>query len=114
MRRFHHWLVGCPLVAASLLGCGNCEQTAEDVRAFLEDPANLTCQTDNDCVVVSTQCSGIGFCGQATLSRTASTSKGWRDLSDELEACNDDCSVCTALLLPHCGEGGLCGRAGAD
>jgi hypothetical protein len=96
---------------ASLVGCGDCTDEFEAARAFLEEPANLTCQSDDDCVVVSTGCHTIprGVCGQAQVARRAAESERWSELSAELRDCESgSCAQCLALLGPRCLDG-MCG-----
>ena len=96
---------------AALQGCDtDCGGEYERARQFVEDPANLSCQTDDDCVVVDTGCQefGRGKCNQIGLNRTAATSSKWQRLNQELKDCQgDDCARCAALLIVHCNQG-LC------
>lgn len=106
------WLLvlGMSFGAASLSGCGDCSDEAKAASAFLEDRANLTCQTDADCVVVSTGCArpARSLCGQAALSKAAANSEKWQHLQSDLTNCESNCDVCAAALLPKCSEG-FCG-----
>lgn len=97
---------------SSLAACGDCEDEIESARAFLDDPANLTCQTRDDCVVVGTGCHTFarGSCSQAQLSKAAAASASWSKLSAELDDCQDECAVCAALLSAQCVDG-FCGGA---
>jgi hypothetical protein len=106
-------LLGAVLLAASsaLCACGDCADELEAARAFLEKPANLTCQSSEDCVVVSTGCQTVarGLCGQAHLSRQAASSKEWSKLSGDLRDCESKpCIQCTAALVTGCADG-ICG-----
>lgn len=106
------WRGVVALLAAtlSLVACGDCEDEIEAARAFLDDPANLTCQTREDCVVVGTGCHTFarGLCSLAQLGQVAAASARWSELSAELRDCEDDCAVCAADLSPQCIDG-LCG-----
>jgi hypothetical protein len=114
----YQWGDGSPLLAtvllgaiAALVGCGDCTDEIEAARAFLEEPANLTCQSDDDCVVVSTGCHTFsrGTCGQAQVAGRAAESEEWSGLSAELSDCESaSCAQCLALLTPRCLEG-MCG-----
>ena len=99
-------LVAVGLVAA----CGDCSDEIEAGRAFLDKPANLSCQTDQDCVVVSTGCQTFarGVCEQAQLNRGAAVSAQWQRLSQGLSDCQNSCSQCAVALIAHC-DAGFCG-----
>jgi hypothetical protein len=101
-------LLGCIL---PLAGCIRCNVAVEAAGAFLEDSQNRICQTDVDCMTVSTGCHTYdsGLCGQALLSRTAAESDRWLTLQKNLLECEgEDCMQCMAALLPRCTDG-LCG-----
>lgn len=96
---------------ASLVGCSDCTDEIEAARVFLEDRTNLACQSDDDCVVVSTGCQTFsrGLCGQAQLGARAAASEAWSQLGAELSECESGtCAKCLALLLPSCTDG-MCG-----
>lgn len=105
-------LLGTLLLGASAAGCaGDCVDEIDAANAFLDKPANLTCQSNEDCVVVSTGCQTVarGLCGQAQLSRQAASSKEWSKLSGDLRDCHSgDCIQCAAALTPRCVDG-TCG-----
>lgn len=91
-------------------GCGDddCNAETEAARKFLNQPANRACQTNDDCAVVHTGCSGLGFCGQAQLNKSTASGEAWRSREKLLTDCATDCAVCGAAVLPTCSEG-LCG-----
>ena len=95
------------LLLVSLTGCGDCEGASEDADAFVKDPANQQCETNSDCVVESSHCSEMktAYCGQIAMSSEAAASEEWAGIKDGLDACDDSCSVCLALLLPVCDDG---------
>ena len=103
-------LVGVLLVAGATAGCGDCSDEVAAANEFLEQPTNLTCQSDQDCAVVSTGCAEPerGLCGQAPLNRAAASSQKWKRISDALDDCDSSCAQCDALLTPHCSDG-FCG-----
>ena len=106
-------LLGALLLGASATGCagGDCKDELEAANAFLDKPANLACQSNEDCVVVSTGCQTVarGLCGQAQLSRQAASSKEWSKLSGALRDCESgSCAQCDAALVPSCTDG-MCG-----
>ena len=100
-------LLGAP---ASLVACGDCTDEIEAARVFLDKPANLACESGDDCVVVSTGCHTFskGVCAQAQLGRQAAASAEWSQLSEDLNDCEDSCSQCLVGLSPSCTEG-MCG-----
>jgi hypothetical protein len=105
-------LLGALLLAACAAGCaGDCTDEIEAASAFLDKPANLTCQSNDDCVVVSTPCHTFerGLCGQVQLNRQAASSEEWSTLSGDLRDCESgSCVQCTALLIRSCIDG-ICG-----
>jgi hypothetical protein len=109
-------LLGAVLLGASaaVCACSNCTDEVQAANAFFDKPANLTCQSNEDCVVVSTGCWTVarGLCGQAQLSRQAASSKEWSKLGGDLRDCkegsDESCAQCAAGLLPSCIEG-TCG-----
>ena len=105
------WLfVSVLQVVGVLAGCGNCSDEVAAANEFLEEPANLACQSDEDCEVAFTGCAepSRASCGQAPLNRAAASSQKWRRLSDALEECDDSCAQCDGLLTPRCLDG-FCG-----
>jgi hypothetical protein len=106
-------LLGAVLLGASaaVCACGDCADEIEAAQAFLDNPANLTCQSNEDCVVVSTGCQPVerGPCGQAQLSRQAASSEEWSKLSGDLRDCDSgSCAQCLLPLTPGCKDG-MCG-----
>jgi hypothetical protein len=97
-------------LVGALSGCGDCSDEVEAANKFLEDPANLVCQSNEDCTVVSTGCAEPrrASCGQASLSRAAAASAKWQQVEEDLVDCDNSCAQCDALLLPTC-TSGLCG-----
>jgi hypothetical protein len=105
------WLIiGTWLMAGALVGCSNCSDEVDAANAFLEDPANLVCQSDGDCAVVSTGCAGPAraVCGQAPLNAEAAASGKWQRISEGLAECDNSCAVCELALQPECAQG-FCG-----
>lgn len=103
------WVVALPL-AAALAGCGDCSDEVDAANQFLETPANLACQSDDDCAVVMTGCAepSRALCGQAPLNQSAAASDRWKHIHQALADCDSNCAVCDALLLPKCTDG-FCG-----
>jgi len=105
------WRVLGAGVALGLLvgGCtGDCSDEIAEGQKFLDEPANLACESDADCEVVSTGCHTYahGICGQAQVSRTAAASARWKTIQDNLDDCGiTGCAQCDAALIPHCVEG---------
>lgn len=93
----------------TLPACGNCKSSAEDADTFVRNSENQTCEVDDDCVVVRSNCSPMKttFCGQVAMSADAAASEEWKEIEQGLEACDSDCSVCLAALIPSC-TGGSC------
>lgn len=100
------------VVVVVLAGCGNCSDEIAEANQFLAEPANLACQSKEDCAVVSTGCADVSraFCGQASLNREAAASKKWQQISNGLTECDSSCAQCGALLVPTCSQGS-CGDA---
>jgi hypothetical protein len=98
--------------AGSLVGCADCADESAAAQQFLDDPANLACQVDEDCAVVGTGCQTFsrGLCQQSQLSRAAAESSKWRAINKGLNECATSCSQCLALLSARCVDG-LCGGA---
>jgi len=104
-------VAGLLIVAVGLLAaCGDCSDEIDAARSFLDTPANLSCQTDADCVVVSTGCETFarGICAQSQLNRGAAVSAKWQRLSQGLKDCTNECAQCAAALIVKC-NGGFCG-----
>lgn len=95
-----------------LVACAECADESAAAQEFLDDPANLACQVDEDCAVVGTGCQTLsrGVCQQSQLSRAAAESTKWRALSKGLNECASSCTACQVLLLARCVDG-LCGGA---
>jgi hypothetical protein len=98
--------------SGSLVACAECADESAAAQQFLDDPANLACQVDQDCAVVGTGCQTFsrGVCQQSQLSRAAAESTKWQALSKGLNECATSCTACQALLLARCVDG-LCGGA---
>lgn len=100
-------------VAWTLLGgamaCSDCSEETARVQAFLADPVNLQCESDDDCVVESTNCIPIesAYCGQVALNAEAAASQEWKEMQSDATVCSGDCSVCLALKVASCKDG-LC------
>ena len=98
------------LLALSGLGCGSCKESAEEADAFVRDPDNQKCAVNDDCVVIEANCAPLdtAYCGQVALSRDAAATDEWQSIQDGLDACDANCEVCLALLLPQCSSDGFC------
>ena len=101
------------IILLQILGlnaCGDCSDEIEAGKAYLDDPANLACASDADCMAVTTGCHTFerGKCGHANLNKSAAASKQWSELSADLHGCEDSCPGCLALLVPQCSDG-FCG-----
>lgn len=98
--------------AGSLVACADCADEIAAAQQFLDDPANLGCQVDQDCAVVGTGCQTFarGLCAQSQLSRVAAESSKWQAINKGLTDCATSCSQCLALLSARCVDG-LCGGA---
>ena len=92
----------------SLVACSDCTEEIEAARAFLK--GNRSCQSNEDCVAVSTGCHTFknGLCAQAPLNRSAAATRHWQRLSQDLKGCENECVTCTAALIPEC-TAGVCG-----
>jgi hypothetical protein len=91
-------------------GCSgdDCRAEADAAKKFLNVPANRACQTSDDCAVVSTGCSGLGFCGQAQLNKNTAAGEAWRSREKLLRECTTECLLCGAAVTPTCTDG-FCG-----
>lgn len=108
MRLFMKLCAAVVSLGLSLVACGDCTKEIEAARVFLEE--NRRCQSDEDCVAVSTGCHTFanGICAQAPLNRSAAATTQWKRLSKGLEGCERECVTCTAALIPQC-TAGACG-----
>lgn len=101
----------CLSVCALLLvtACGTCKESAEDADAFVRHAPNQECEVDDDCVVVTSNCSPMEttYCGQVAMSASAASSDEWKAIQEGLDACDQSCTVCLAALTPSC-QDGLC------
>ena len=90
-----------------LTACGNCDAAAEEADAFVRQAKNQECATDDDCVVVGSNCSPMETtdCGQVAMSASAATSDEWKSIEEGLDACDQSCTVCLAQLIPSCDNG---------
>jgi hypothetical protein len=89
-------------------GCkGGCDaDTIQRATDYLD--SHQSCETDDDCVIVSDYCGELpgGFCGQLPMSRAGAVSAEWKELDAELRDCGPDkCSVCGAGAVPTCTAG---------
>jgi hypothetical protein len=101
------------LGSLGLCACKNgCDaETVQRAVAFLD--SHQSCETDDDCVIVSDFCEELpgGFCGQLPMNREGALSKEWQALDAELRDCGpDSCSVCGAASIPTCTAGSCRGR----
>jgi hypothetical protein len=95
-------------VGASVSGCkSGCDaETIQRASDFMA--SHQSCETDEDCVIVSDYCGELprGFCGQLSMSRAGAVSAEWKNLDAELRDCApDDCAVCLAAAIPTCTDG---------
>jgi hypothetical protein len=101
-------------IAHTLAGCAeeDCSDETELAREFLNEPAHRGCETNDDCAVVHTGCSGLGFCSQAQLNLSTASSEAWRSREKLLNDCARDqpCATCGAGVIPTC-SAGLCGTS---
>lgn len=95
---------GVMVVLAGLVwSCAtDCEDEIAAAQTFLSAKANLACDSDSDCVVVTTGCHTFegGFCSQSHLSRAAANGAEWASIKRDLDDCESDCAVCDAALAP--------------
>ena len=104
--------LGALLAVSTLLGCkDDCADAVAAAEKFLGDPQNLTCESNEDCTVVSTGCAPVAdaFCGQSPLSKRAAASAAWSQIQKDLQSCGTSCAICTAALTPGC-SAGTCGK----
>lgn len=100
--------------AFAVVGCEShgCDQeTVDRAVAFLD--AHQSCETDDDCAVVSDFCGEVpgGFCGQLSMSREGAESAEWDALARAVSDCApSSCEVCAAALVPTCTAGSCRGR----
>jgi len=100
-------------VAGLLLACGgDCSDEIAAAKAFLDDPAHLACQANDDCAIVGTGCHTFdrGVCAQSQLTRAAAESSKWHVISKGLTDCEDSCGQCAVGVSPAC-VNGFCGGA---
>lgn len=100
-------------IARLLPACGgDCSDEVASAKEFLDDPAHLSCQVDDDCAVVGTGCHTFarGICAQSQLSSTAAASAKWRAISKGLADCEASCTQCLVGVSPQC-RNGFCGGA---
>jgi hypothetical protein len=101
-------------MAWAAAGCesDSCNQeTVDRAVAFLD--AHQSCETDDDCVVVSDACGEIpgGFCGQLSMNSEGAESGEWQALERAIADCApSSCTVCDAALVPTCTAGSCRGR----
>ena len=112
-----NWGLGRKSVTLMLAGLASwscntdCEDETAAGQAFLSSKANLACNSDDDCLVVTTGCHTFegGLCAQSHLSRTAANSAEWASIKGDLDDCVNDCAVCAAALGPAPCVNELCG-----
>lgn len=100
-------------MAFAVVGCeSECDQeTVDRAVAFLD--AHQSCETDDDCIVVSDFCAEIpgGYCGQLAMNREGAESAEWQALERALSDCGpSSCTVCDAALEVACTGGSCRGR----
>lgn len=102
------------LLGAALVGCqDDCMDEKKAMESFLVEPAHLTCESNEDCTVVTVGCVPVdvpgSLCGQAQLNKSAAASSEWQRLRSDADDCaGKSCAVCDAALLPGCSDG-FCG-----
>ena len=107
-------LVAFAAVALAIAGCesDSCDEEVVDrAEAFVD--AHQSCQSNDDCTVVSDSCGEIpgGFCGQLAMNREGAESAEWKARQRELHACApSSCVVCDAALVPTCKDNSCRGR----
>lgn len=99
-------LVALAAVALAIAGCDSdsCDEEVVDRAGAFVD-AHQSCQTNDDCTVVSDFCGEVpgGFCGQLSMNREGAESAEWKARERALKACApSSCTVCDAALLPTC------------
>jgi hypothetical protein len=96
-------------------GCSSCDDDAAEAQKFFSDPANLTCQSDPDCLIIQTGCSQIpaSHCGQTPLNVRAARTDELDEHRENLKACaEENCAVCTAIFHAECRNGSCTAIAG--
>ena len=102
-------------VALAVVGCDGdtCDEEVVDrARAFVD--AHQSCETNDDCSVVSDACGEVpgGFCGQLAMNREGAESAEWKALERTLKACAppSSCVSCAAGLGTGCKDHSCRGR----
>jgi hypothetical protein len=100
-------------IALAVSGCDSgCDrELVERAEAFID--AHQSCETNEDCVVVSDFCAEVagGYCGQLTMNSEGAASAEWRAIEGDLSDCApSSCEVCGAALVPTCTAGSCRGR----
>lgn len=100
-------------IALAVVGCDSgCDREMVDrAVAFLD--AHQSCDSDDDCVVVSDFCAEVpgGYCGQLSMNREGAESAEWQAFERDLSDCApNSCAVCGAALVPSCTAGSCRGR----
>src|SRR4051812_17041307 len=104
------WMLSLVLGAAQV-GCqDDCLDEKDAMESFLVKPAHLTCESNEDCAVVTVGCIPVeapgALCGQVPLNKSAAASSEWKSLRSAADACaGQSCGMCAAALLPQCSEG---------
>jgi hypothetical protein len=107
-------LVAVAGVAIVIAGCesDSCDDDIVDRAGAFVD-GHQSCQTDEDCTVVSDSCGEVpgGYCGQLPMNREGAESAEWKNLERALRDCApSSCVVCDAALVPTCKDGSCGGR----
>jgi hypothetical protein len=102
-------LVGCSGGRCTYKGAQTCQDIANAVQAYINDPAKKKCGRDADCVATATQCGLPGVCGvyinQSFASGLANLSAQWSVMGC---ANGQPCPGCAQPTEAAC-NGGECG-----
>jgi hypothetical protein len=107
------WMLSL-LLGVALVACqDDCMDEKKAMESFLVEPAHLTCESNEDCTVVTSGCLPVdvpgALCGQAHLNKSAAASSEWKRLLSTADDCwGQSCVTCTAALTPGCRDG-FCG-----
>lgn len=102
------------LLGAAQVGCqDDCLDEKDAMQSFLVEPAHLTCESNEDCTVVTVGCIPVdvhgALCGQVPLNKSAAASSEWKSLRSAADDCaGQNCGMCDAALTAWCKEG-FCG-----
>lgn len=96
-------------VGASAVACGDCDFETEQIRRFVNDPANLQCTTEADCSLRGVpSCMELeeAGCGQVVMSKSAAESARWQEIEADARDCSSEsCPNCNALRVATCQQG---------